>query len=383
MSASVEVTPLKNESPPISRVRLRFPLRTTVMALLAAVVAYAAAWLGHAIVLSGQGVSVLWPANALLVSLMLLVPRKSWPVLVPAGLVGFIVRDLQFGFAPLTIAQLILADSIEILIVGLSLGYYFNGIPRLSGTKELAKYSFFAVLLGPFVSGFFVAAAVPGPFIVNWRIWFFSQTLAFLTLTPAVLSWANPDCRSRFRHSAHTRVEAAALLGGLAILGCLVLLTSWRTMPAPLATLGLYALVHVESRFLGAAVVILWSTLFVAVRLPRSETSERISASCLLAVSIAIVVTLAAESAKNLSAIMKHPQNVEWPLKNCQAWARAPVTSLPFSAIPMLQTTTRIWRKSASLRKFPLKECLATGTPTVKCDNASRISWRKQAQPFW
>jgi len=234
MSASVEVTPLKNESPPISRVRLRFLLRTTVMALLAAVVAYAAAWLGHAIVLSGQGVSVLWPANALLVSLMLLVPRKSWPVLVPAGLVGFIVRDLQFGFAPLTIAQLILADSIEILIVGLSLGYYFNGIPRLSGTKELAKYSFFAVLLGPFVSGFFVAAAVPGPFIVNWRIWFFSQTLAFLTLTPAVLSWANPDCRSRFRHSAHTRVEAAALLGGLAILGCLVLLTSWRTMPSAL-----------------------------------------------------------------------------------------------------------------------------------------------------
>jgi len=190
--------------------------------------------LGHTIVLSSQGVSVLWPANTLLVSLILLVPRRTWPVLVSAGLVGFVVHDLQFGFTPATIAQLILADAIEILIVGLGLGYCFDGIPQLNGSKQLAKYCFFAVLLGPFASTFFAAAAVPGSFFVNCRIWFFSQALAFLTLTPAVLSWANPYYRSRFRDSSQARLEAAALVGGLAISGYLVLLTSWRTMPSAL-----------------------------------------------------------------------------------------------------------------------------------------------------
>jgi len=59
------------------RIRLSSPLRTAILALLVAVVSYVAAWLGHNLVLSSQGVSVLWPANAVLVSVMLLVPRRT------------------------------------------------------------------------------------------------------------------------------------------------------------------------------------------------------------------------------------------------------------------------------------------------------------------
>lgn len=78
------------------------------------------------------------------------------------------------------------------------------------------------------------------------------------------------------------------------------------------ATMGLYVLVHVESRFLGAAIVVLWCTLFAAVRLPRSEFFERAKASCLIAVSAALGVTLTAQIANDLYAIIKGQQNVEY-----------------------------------------------------------------------
>jgi two-component system sensor histidine kinase UhpB len=210
------------------------PLRTAVLALFVAVASYAAARLGHSIVLTSQGVSVLWPACAVLASVLLLVPRRTWPVLIPAGLAGFVVDDIQFGFMPGTIALLILADTIEILIVCLGLGHSFEGVPRLNSSKALAKYCLFAVLLGPFVSAFFVALAVPGSYVVNWRIWFFSQALAFLTLPPAILSWATIDDGSGFRGSLRSPVEAVALIGGLAVLGYFVLLAPWKTLPATL-----------------------------------------------------------------------------------------------------------------------------------------------------
>src|SRR5215472_195083 len=232
LNAQIELT--KNKSAFIFEVRLSSPLGTAILALFVAVVSYVAAMLGHAMVLSSRGVSVLWPACAFLVAVLLLVPRRTWPMLIPAGLAGFVVHDLQFGFTPWTIATLIVADTLEILIVCLGLGYYFEGVPRLNSSRALAKYCFFAVLLGPFVSGFVVAIAVPGSYFVNWRIWFFSQALAFLTLTPAILSWATANYGSGFCGSLQSRLEAGTLIGSLAILGYFVLLAPWETMPSAL-----------------------------------------------------------------------------------------------------------------------------------------------------
>jgi signal transduction histidine kinase len=214
------------------RAWLSSPAGTVALALPVAGLSYIAAVLGHAIVLSKQGVSVLWPACAFLVAVMLLVPRKTWPVLIPVGMAGLMVHDLQFGFGTSTISWLIVADALEILIICLGLGYCFEGIPRLDGWKALRNYSLFAVLLGPFASAFLVAMAVPGSYEVNWRIWFFSQMLAFLTLTPAILSWATADYGAKFR--GLKIIEAVALIASLAVLGYFVLMAPWKLMPLSL-----------------------------------------------------------------------------------------------------------------------------------------------------
>jgi signal transduction histidine kinase len=205
------------------------PLRTVYLALLVGITSYLAARLGHSIVLTSQGVSVLWPACALLVSVLLLVPRETWPVLIPAGLIGFMVDDFRVGFTLGTIGVLNLADTIEILVVCLGLGYCFDGIPRLNSSKALAKYFLVAVLLGPLVSAFVVALVIPGPYGVNWRIWFFSQALAFLTLTPAILSWATVRDGIGIGGSRRSPLEGVALIAVVVLLGYFVLLAPWRT----------------------------------------------------------------------------------------------------------------------------------------------------------
>src|SRR5262249_14911691 len=104
MQVDVQTPSIKGEQALSFRVKLSSPLRTFVFALLVAFLSYFACVLGHALVLSDRGVSVLWPACAFVVSVLLVVPRRTWPVLIPAGVAGFVVNDLQFGFRPWTIA---------------------------------------------------------------------------------------------------------------------------------------------------------------------------------------------------------------------------------------------------------------------------------------
>jgi signal transduction histidine kinase len=214
-----------------------YPIPPALLALLVILVSYLAARLGGAMMVSSLGPSVLWPPSALLVAAMLLMPRRNWLVLIPAGLAGAAIENLQLGFTLGATGLFFLADTIQYLIIGLGLGYFFDGVPRLNSAKALAKYCFFAVFLGPLVGAFIGASAASGSYAVNWRVWFFSEMLAFLTLTPAILTWASAGRVWISQVPFRAAVEAAALLGTLAILGYLVLLAPWNMLPSTLYSL--------------------------------------------------------------------------------------------------------------------------------------------------
>jgi hypothetical protein len=88
----------------------------------------------------------------------------------------------------------------------------------------------------------------------------------------------------------------------------------WPVWLPAAGTLSVYGLVHVESRFLGATVIILWCCLFAAVRLPVSDWSSRLSASCLAAACIAISISMTAQFARDLSQIEKGEINRNWQI---------------------------------------------------------------------
>ena len=170
----------------LAPIPLASPLHVASVVIAVAIFSYLAATLGGALVIRPQMIWPLWPGCALLVGVLLLLPRKIWPAVLVAGLAGFAIYDVQEKLPIRAIAYLLVADSIEILVAALSLRYLFGGVPRLNSLKTLATYSLFAVILAPIS----VASAASRAFETDsWWIACFTEALALLTITPALLGW--------------------------------------------------------------------------------------------------------------------------------------------------------------------------------------------------
>jgi PAS domain S-box-containing protein len=191
---------------------------TLILVCLVAFLAFLTARVGGSLVLRPQMVWPLWPGCALLVAMLLLMPRRLWPILLAAGLGGFVVYDLSAGLPLGATALYVLSDSVEVLIATAGVSYLCRGVPRLNSVKSLAQYSFFAVILAPLASTFIATPPFGGHYWIRWRIGFFTEALALLTLAPAILSWVSARQRERRRSPAFYG-EAAALMGGLSLLG--------------------------------------------------------------------------------------------------------------------------------------------------------------------
>jgi PAS domain S-box-containing protein len=205
-------------------------LHSTILVCFVATLSYAASALGAALVLPPQMLSPLWPGCVLLVSVLLLVSRRIWPVLIVTALAVFFFVDLHNGVPASTAALLTLADTVEVLTAALCLSYFFVGVPRLNSVRALAKFSLFAVMLAPAAGAIVGAVAVPGSYWTNWRTSFFSEALGFLTLMPAILSWVGKSSPGKHKSRPYY-LEGAALLAGLLVFGYAVFLASGNSSP--------------------------------------------------------------------------------------------------------------------------------------------------------
>ncbi len=221
----------------IANLSLRF--RAIFLACLLAVACYAAARLGGILIITKpQELWPLWPGCALLVGVLLVSPRKIWPILLPAGLAGFLVYDVQAGVSYPSIAWLIFADILEILVVAWGLNYALNGVPRLNSLNALARYSFFTLLVGPLVVSIIGLHGLNGDHWISWRMSFLSEGLAFLTITPAILGWVG-QARTGVRASRSRYLEAIVLFAAICSLSYFMFVAREKSLPPPL----LYSLV--------------------------------------------------------------------------------------------------------------------------------------------
>jgi PAS domain S-box-containing protein len=163
----------------------------------------------------------LWPGCAILVEGMLLVRVNVWPLLIPASFVGFAVADLQAGVQLSSIAWFIPGNTVEVLISAIGLRYCFDGVPRLNSVRTLAKYSLVAVVLAPFAGAFLSANGIGRDYWTSWKIVFLSEVLAFVTVTPALLSWVN-EGRALMRKSRAVHLEGMMLIAGLVLVSYIV-----------------------------------------------------------------------------------------------------------------------------------------------------------------
>ena len=236
------------------------PLQTVIFVCLVAALSYLAPKLEGALILHPRTIWPLWPGCALLVPVLLLVPRRTWPILIPMGFLSFALYDLQAGVPLRSIAWFIAADTVQVLIAALCLTYFFGETPQLDSVEALAKYLCFAVILAPFTAAFLSAPGIAsGGYWNGWGISFFSEVLAFLTLTPVALSWISKG-RSFVRKSPSYHVEAAMLFAGLGLLSYLSFTASigsnWPALLFSLVPFLLWAALRFGSLGISSAMII-------------------------------------------------------------------------------------------------------------------------------
>lgn len=205
----------------LALIRTDSPLRVGVVVCLVALVSYFAARLGGALVIRPEMIWPVWPGCAFLVAALLLTPRKIWPWVLAAGIAGFALYDVQERLSFRATVFLLAADSIEILVAAFGVSYVFRGVPHLNNVTALTKYSIFAVILAPVSVASAAAIALEGD---SWWIGFFTEALALLTLTPAILAWADVALTQKKPKSHY--IEGILLCAGLTTLAYVAFLAS-------------------------------------------------------------------------------------------------------------------------------------------------------------
>src|SRR5215471_4568026 len=197
------------------------PHSTLLVGCLTVALSYLVPMLVGTLVSNPQTVWPLWPGCAILVTGLLLVRVSLWPVIIAASFVGFAFADLRAGVPLSSIARFIPGNTVEVLIAATGVRYCFNGVPRLNSVSALAKYSLFAVVLGPFTGAFFSASGIAPDYWMGWKIVFLSEVLALITVTPALLSWESEGPVLMRRPRAH-HLEGLMLIAGLGLVSYVV-----------------------------------------------------------------------------------------------------------------------------------------------------------------
>lgn len=170
------ITPCSNVASPASRCKKHgFSLRLAVCFLSVAVSSLLVGLAEHSL----PGPNLIWIANGLLLSHLLLAPRWRWPHYLAAGYAGLVVGSIpmygtwqaNLGFNALNL--------LEILIGAVPMRLHSRELPKFAESRYVLRFLAFAVFLGPAVSGLLFAAT--------------SAFFRHVALLPAFLSWSVSD----------------------------------------------------------------------------------------------------------------------------------------------------------------------------------------------
>jgi PAS domain S-box-containing protein len=294
--------------------------RTAILASLVAALCYVAATLGGMLILQvPQTLWPLWPGCALLVAILLVSPRNTWPILLPAGLAAFVLYDLQAGVAIGSIALLIVADALEVLLAAWGVRYFLKGPPYLNSLKGLAGYVLFTVIFASLVVASLGVYALNGNRWISWRISLLSEGLAFLTVTPAVLGWV--ECfRRRSQLTRAYYVEAAALITAVTGLSYVMFIADGTNIRPPLlyslVPFLLWAALRFGSAGAGTAATIvallsIWGTLHGRGPFTESNPIDRVSSLQLFLLFAAVpfmVLAVLVEERRRQQAVLRESE---------------------------------------------------------------------------
>ena len=215
-------------------------VRPAVAAPLVGVAYYLGAYLGFALTFQPHPVSTLWPPNAILFAALVLSRKRSWWFLLLAAFPAHLLVQINADI-PLTMILCWYVSNCSEALIGASIFRYFiKSEVRFDVTHHVAIFILVA-LLGPFLSSFIDAAFVMLNQFGNSSYWavfrmrFFSNVLASLTLVPVIVTWPRFQFSALQNASWKRYLEGGLLAAGLLIVGVLSMssqVTAADTRPA-------------------------------------------------------------------------------------------------------------------------------------------------------
>lgn len=203
-------------------------LRPALAALLVALAYYIGAHIGFALTFKPHPVSTLWPPNSILLASLLLTPKRWWGLILGAALPAHLIIQLNTGVPIVMVICWFVSNCAEALIGAAFITYAMKGPVRFDTSQGIAVFVCAAVL-GPFLSSFLDSAFVvlnawgAGSYWEIWRMRFFANVLAALTLVPFIVMWVGERPPSLRKLSPYRLLEAGTLVTILLIVGFLVL----------------------------------------------------------------------------------------------------------------------------------------------------------------
>jgi signal transduction histidine kinase len=249
-------------------------LRAARPALLVAISYYVGTRIGFAWTPIGQPNSTFWPANAILLSALLLTPPRTWWTLLLAVLPTHMLAQLQAGVPVWTALGWFITNTSEALIGAFCIARFTHPRNTLDNVRGVFTFVVFGVVLAPLATSFLDAAAVV---ITGWgrTLWplgverFWTNALAELTLVPAIVLWSSNGISWLKKARVTQYLEATLLAVGTVLVVVSVFgfqLFSPSTTPA-LLYLPLPFLLWAAARFgLGGLSLSLLSVALISVR---------------------------------------------------------------------------------------------------------------------
>lgn len=192
------------------------------LALFVCVAYYLGSRVGLALTFQPHPISTLWPPNAILLAGLLLAPMRYWWVILLSALPAHGAAELQGGVPSIMVFAWFLTNCTEALVGALAIRAFIAAPLRFDRFAHVVTFIVMA-FFGTFVSTFLDTALVKligwgeGEYWDLWRLRFFSNTLATLTLVPVIVIWGSSRVTSLGRVPLATHIEAAMLTLGLLV----------------------------------------------------------------------------------------------------------------------------------------------------------------------
>ena len=202
--------------------------RTLLVAILVAIGYYLTAKIGFAFALQPGSVSTLWMPNSILLAGLLLLPRRSWGIILLAALPAHIASEFQSGVPTAMILSWFITNSFQALFGAFFICWFVADGMRFDKFRDLSIFLVFGAFLAPFLSSFLDVALVKlyglgtGSYWEIWRVRCLSNILATLTIVPVIITWARGGLAAVRNASWWRYLEAGILTAGLFAVGLTV-----------------------------------------------------------------------------------------------------------------------------------------------------------------